>query len=84
MQRLFMPTFCRPCLYIVTAVTNEAWPGRGRQAGRGSKKRLRQLLLFLFLLLPKYLGTAAVGSLYSAVMLVNIHLITMERLAWLG
>ena len=26
-----MPTFCRACLYIVTAVTNEAWPGRGRQ-----------------------------------------------------
>ena len=30
--RLFMPTFCRACFYIVTAVTNEAWPGRGRQA----------------------------------------------------
>ena len=53
-----------------SAVTNEAagWAlWAAAVAGLGRKKRLRHLLLLLLLLrlLPKYLGTAAVGSLYS-------------------
>ena len=74
---------CRPnwsfadvvSIYILQAlhceVTNEAasW-ALWAVAGLGSKKRLRQLL-------PKYLGTAAVGSLYSSDTIWS----TLERLA---